>query len=67
MKTKLKGKILAILMSLAMVFTMMPMMSQTVYADDPVYTVTLDPGEGSGDPIVFKSDVNWYESTSGNG
>ena len=50
-----------------MVFTMMPMMSQTVYADDPVYTVTLDPGEGSGDPIVFKSDVNWYESTSGNG
>ena len=48
MKTKLKGKILAILMSLAMAFTMMPMMSQTAYADnDPVYTVTLNPGKGS--------------------
>ena len=33
-KTKLRGKILAILMSLAMVFTMMPMIGGAVYADD---------------------------------
>ena len=32
---RMKGKILAILMSLAMAFTMMPMMGQTAYADDP--------------------------------
>ena len=32
---RMKGKILAILMSLAMAFTMMPMMDQTAYADDP--------------------------------
>ena len=34
METKVKGKILAILMSLAMAFTMMPMMGTAVYADD---------------------------------
>ena len=32
-----------------------------------VYTVTLDPGEGSGEPIVFRSSdqtefPNWHES-----
>ena len=36
MKKKYKGKVLAILMSLAMAFTMIPMMSQTAYAGSQV-------------------------------
>ena len=35
MKAKMKSKALAILMSMAMVFTMIPMMGAPVYADDP--------------------------------
>ena len=49
MKKKMKGRLLAILMSLAMVFTMMPMMGQTAYADES--------GQKSG-TITLSGDVN---------
>ena len=37
---RMKGRLLTALMSLAMVFTMMPMMGTAVYADDPATTPT---------------------------
>ena len=48
---RMKGKILAILMSLAMAFTMMPMMSKTVYADDTI----LSGGGTAADPYKISS------------
>jgi|GEM_PF-4996198 len=63
MKTKVRGRILAILVSLAMVFTMMPMIGGAAYADDTeVYTVTCYPGDGSGDPVVYNSEDHMYDS-----
>ena len=33
---RMKGRLLTALLSIAMVFTMIPMMGQTAYADDPI-------------------------------
>ena len=57
MKKKMKSKLLAAVMSLAMAFTMMPMMNAPVYADDPAPAA---PG------IALGSDVlSFGSNTSG--
>ena len=53
MKSKLKGKIFAILVSLAMVFTMMPMMTDTAYAREDSNTSVMK----AGNVINFAKDA----------
>jgi len=67
MDTRAKGRIWAILLSLTMVFTMMPMMAAPAYADDeiPECTVTLDPGIIGGDPVIVKSTDEGMLAPSG--
>ena len=61
MKSKMKNKVIAFATSLAMVFTMMPIMGAPVYADDPasepLYAV-LDSKDGS---LTFKREEGTYE------
>ena len=58
---KMKSKALAILMSLAMVFTMMPMMGQTAHAETD--TIELDGGSYTltGDNLLVKDGTSGEE------
>ena len=60
MKKKMKSKLIAAVMSLAMVFTMVPIMGAPVYADDtasdPLYAV-FDSTDGS---LTFKREAGTY-------
>lgn len=49
-----KSGIMAICISLLMVFAMIPMTVETVFAED-YYTVTIEPGEGNGDAFTVQS------------
>ena len=60
MKKKMKSKALAILMSLAMVFTMVPIMGAPVYADDPAPAA---PGIAQG-PDVLSEGSNTSEAAT---
>ena len=47
-KKKMRSKLLAMLMSLAMVFTMMPMLGHAAYAEDTFYTIKFVNYDGTG-------------------
>ena len=51
-----KKRLLPILVAVLMVFAMMPMTAGTVFAEgEDVYTVTVEPGEGSGTAFTVSS------------
>ena len=62
MKKKYKGKVLAILMSLAMAFTMIPMMSQTAYAGSQVTVdgvkYALNPDNNTAEVLDWSSQIS---------
>ena len=73
MKKKMKSKIIAVVMSLAVAFTMMPMMGAPAYADDPAPAapdaITLGTGvlnqkvnqdEGMQKVFYGSTNENWY-------
>ena len=65
----MKKRLLPILVAVLMVFAMMPMTAGTVFADDgTVYTVTVNPGEGTGDSFTVQSTtiLSAEEARSGN-
>lgn len=65
----MRKKLLTILMSMLMVFVMMPITVGTVFADDEtVYTVTVEPGDGIGDTFTVQSTtiISRSDMISGN-
>ena len=65
----MKKRLFPILMAIMMVFAMMPMTAGAVFADDdPVYTVTVEPGEGTGTAFTVQSTtiLSAEEARSGN-
>jgi len=69
---KITKSIGRLLLSFILLITMLPVSSMRVYADDNIadVTITLQPGDGSGSPVVIHSRDNgsyYGESTNGAG
>lgn len=64
-----KKRLLPILVAVLMVFAMMPMTAGTVFAEgEDVYTVTVEPGEGSGTAFTVSSTtiLSYSDMVAGN-